>query len=1192
MRIFIKHILPALIILITVKTIDAQCLIGENEIRVKFLKEKVDVEPGKTFFDVLIIENISSREISLTTNINVPKNWTIIGQSSEKYIIEANSKLSLPVRVIVSTNATGGVGYVVAATILDEKGSLFKTEYSYLAIPIKTGLIINAGNRASYFDNTSLTGQFRIDIKNEGNISEIIRIKASPDKSLVIPESENNLHIEDITLHPNKDTTIFVPVKLINIDEYKKYMLHKVSLTVTGKDTLVNKTIWFRYLGWEYEKVIHENNLPLVVELSAHNIFNPAPATYRGRIFGKTLLKNKKSIFYFLESWNLGQLGYEPYTNTKMYVGYSSPKLFINLGDYQGGMIDQNLLGRGLHARYQISDNHTVMMAISRRILQPVNNFGAAYRVRIKRIVNIEMGGSYSVHEINRSVTNKVYQKTSFNIKRKNNISLLTGVGEKDYFINGTNQTYRGFGYNLDYAGSLKTIKINIKSYFGTPDYSDYSAGRFYIAANANQRLKNNSWLNYSATSQKYQPAYFVDNIRYADRYTISDQYKILMTVALENNIYVFGGPIVEHNSTNNYAIIDPAEAFKTLTYKAEAGFNVREQYSSNSLTFRARYGYVDIYQFSDIISGVYHPEITDIKPIQIAELSLNVKRQFFGVHLMYFYGPVNISQQFSYFYNNYFARSINIMPYYEKFIYKENLKLTVRGSYVNNLSSYNSRLNLNAKIDLFANRGLSMYFLTAINMQTRKSFGFSGNSFYSSTYFEFGLRKVFQWNQPRTRYYDLDAIFYKDLNGNRVHDQNEPGVRNVLVNIQRKDPMADAQDPNYGGEFANMELLSNAEGRIRYKNIVEGDYLIKYNPITGITDNFSAEESKKEYTSEKDTVMYIPFTEKNKVFGKVVVHRAPLSALENVPLDNIKITVEGSGKIYEALTDHDGYFELYLPVSDYYRVSINNIYHENFDVRREYYIVKFNGYKQFELTFDFDERKREIKFEESDFIVQEGEDFNLEDIRVIRQTNLKGVVRDANSLNPLHANIQVRNSRNNDLVAEAASSLRTGEYYTTFFAGESYELIAESKNYWNYKEKLEIDQITAFDNITRDILLNKIYEGEVLRVDNLTFSYGRFDLSQIAKVQLDVVIKRLTDNPSVHVQIVGYTDNIEAINLNAKSVSEQRANSVADYLKSKGLQPNRISIKGEGDKNPAHDNDTENGRAMNRRVEIIVLKY
>lgn len=103
-------------------------------------------------------------------------------------------------------------------------------------------------------------------------------------------------------------------------------------------------------------------------------------------------------------------------------------------------------------------------------------------------------------------------------------------------------------------------------------------------------------------------------------------------------------------------------------------------------------------------------------------------------------------------------------------------------------------------------------------------------------------------------------------------------------------------------------------------------------------------------------------------------------------------------------------------------------------------------------------------------------------------------------------------------------------------------------------------------------------------------FKFNSSTLSQEAKNKLNDVVKYLNEHQNEKVVINGYTDNIgkETYNLN---LSQKRANSVAKYLEENGISKARISTKGYGEKDFVACNSTAEGRAKNRRTEIIFIK-
>ncbi len=106
---------------------------------------------------------------------------------------------------------------------------------------------------------------------------------------------------------------------------------------------------------------------------------------------------------------------------------------------------------------------------------------------------------------------------------------------------------------------------------------------------------------------------------------------------------------------------------------------------------------------------------------------------------------------------------------------------------------------------------------------------------------------------------------------------------------------------------------------------------------------------------------------------------------------------------------------------------------------------------------------------------------------------------------------------------------------------------------------------------------------------DNVLFEFGKSSLSSEADAYLDRVVALVKDKTDHELLLEGHTDNVGSAPFN-KKLSEQRANTVADALKLRMLPAERMKIAGLGMSKPLAPNDTEVGRKINRRVEIIVL--
>ena len=104
----------------------------------------------------------------------------------------------------------------------------------------------------------------------------------------------------------------------------------------------------------------------------------------------------------------------------------------------------------------------------------------------------------------------------------------------------------------------------------------------------------------------------------------------------------------------------------------------------------------------------------------------------------------------------------------------------------------------------------------------------------------------------------------------------------------------------------------------------------------------------------------------------------------------------------------------------------------------------------------------------------------------------------------------------------------------------------------------------------------------------NVLFDFDKSDLKPAAREKLDGLMDKLRNADVVSIKVIGHTDSqgTEAYN---QALSERRASSVAAYLLQQGLAPSKLTSEGRGESQPLADNDTEEGRAENRRVELHI---
>jgi outer membrane protein OmpA-like peptidoglycan-associated protein len=114
--------------------------------------------------------------------------------------------------------------------------------------------------------------------------------------------------------------------------------------------------------------------------------------------------------------------------------------------------------------------------------------------------------------------------------------------------------------------------------------------------------------------------------------------------------------------------------------------------------------------------------------------------------------------------------------------------------------------------------------------------------------------------------------------------------------------------------------------------------------------------------------------------------------------------------------------------------------------------------------------------------------------------------------------------------------------------------------------------------------------EGIIVRFDSgILFDFDKFALKEEAKKNIQSLAASLNQYPGTDVKVIGHTDNKGSASYN-QTLSERRAAAVKTYAVSQGVPTSRLITEGKGFAEPIADNATEEGRAANRRVEIVII--
>jgi len=215
---------------------------------------------------------------------------------------------------------------------------------------------------------------------------------------------------------------------------------------------------------------------------------------------------------------------------------------------------------------------------------------------------------------------------------------------------------------------------------------------------------------------------------------------------------------------------------------------------------------------------------------------------------------------------------------------------------------------------------------------------------------------------------------------------------------------------------------------------------------------------------------------------------------------------------------------------------------------------------------------------------------FNLyEEARPEKILFLKGTVRDEITDEPINARIELKNVETKK-VSEIPMDTNTGNYVAVAPFNNDYVMTVKKADYV-YETKY-ITKVDSSHPVIRNVNVDikPIELNQSYRINDIYFGFNKYDLTDESKFVLDQLIEFLSENPVISIQIQGHTDNIgkDADNL---KLSENRARSVYNYLVLRGISQSHLTFQGFGKTKPVADNDSEEGRAKNRRTVFVITK-
>lgn len=203
----------------------------------------------------------------------------------------------------------------------------------------------------------------------------------------------------------------------------------------------------------------------------------------------------------------------------------------------------------------------------------------------------------------------------------------------------------------------------------------------------------------------------------------------------------------------------------------------------------------------------------------------------------------------------------------------------------------------------------------------------------------------------------------------------------------------------------------------------------------------------------------------------------------------------------------------------------------------------------------------------------------------------VKGKVYDAETGKEICATIEIVDFENSKNPIKGETCWDKGEFLLCLPVGKEYLFNVSKEGYLFYSDNIKISvESERIDPKILDIKLKKIEVGGSVILRNIFFNTASYEILENSKIELEKLVSFLNLNSTIIIEIRGHTDIIGTSEYN-KVLSENRAKAVYEFLANRDINKERMTFAGFGFNKPISTNETDEGRALNRRTEFRIIK-
>ncbi len=947
---------------------------------------------GEVVTNVMSVKNVNGIAREFYLEIGCPSDWRILTSSKRVYNIEPNDSVFIPVRLLPNLSTMkGSTKYNVTVFVVGTDGKTHAVCSFQVGKPRRVDWEMKVLPRSRiYFLNDQFEADLGINVSNNGEEAQDVNLswKILGQGLSLHTDSLNKRSFLDLVVQTGMDTVInfkaslLTPqrnVKRVDIENYRpssmldarKYTIYfrgaepkstKGSNTksISADVVKLNSAVDFIKLSNNYTVNSYGSSvIPLTWYSNAYNILGYQPIVMNIFRIDMPLANNAffranlQHVFTFYTPTNA------TLRNLNGMMSYNSDKFSVNLGAGVRLMIPliqsslTNIGSRsGIAVNYKINRNFQVAASggVAPGILaNQINAYSFSVGTAFTSNDNhIQAALGYGRLNLTQSplYANDFLSGFQFRFLKRHSASLRLGLNQlnQNPLNPGAGQVIN-WNWLLGYTGVYWNNRINQSVNAQNRQFVNIQNGQlstvFFAQSRTAVQITKNFNTNLSIAYRRSSSNFLIAGSNQETNVPVNLSFgwsRFKRVMLIPSIFYVY--------TKSNLG---------TLQYR---GLNLNKNFTDLDRNLRMSLNLMGGY--NKLVDTIQHPELFSMNAFFMTSwrtVSFNVR---------YAYGPLGQVAVRNFLYNGarypqYIFSSINYQYAFKNTRFVSEWIL----NHSWNNQTYGNNINLGPQLFYFTKSKWRFdvrffYSLNARNNERAVEFyqyqGYSNipepeerMTFSNNFNLSFGIKKEFGIPLPKrfrkVKYVDAQFVAFLDFNGNRVMDNDEVPLENIVIKVN------------------GHEVLTDKEGKAKFVNIPCDRYEHKIIPLVELDGWFTYNKDSIDISGE---LYYVPFTRGVKVAGSVVLDREKFTkdVLANLDLSGIKIfTTDTLGNTQATMTDFRGEFSFYVPYGSYILSMDEEIIGDRFYVAQNHIPMDlYDGMDGFYQSFFIIEKRRTVK--------------------------------------------------------------------------------------------------------------------------------------------------------------------------------------------------------------------------------------